>query len=71
MTTSTAQIEIPVAEFAALAARAASLGVSLPYYLGVLVLQSAYGAMHPEVAGFRDQLIEGRFRPGKGVANHV
>lgn len=66
MTTSTTQADIPSAELAALTVRAASIGVSLPYYLGVLVLQSACGITHPTVVEFRNRLIEGGFRAENG-----
>ena len=57
MTTASTETLLPVAELADIAAHAASLGVALPYYLGILALQSAYGAMHPAVVEFRNNLL--------------
>lgn len=46
-------IEVPVAEAADMAIKAARAGVSLAVFGGVLALQGAYGFMHPEVVAFR------------------
>jgi len=54
------KIEIPLAEAADMATRAAAMGVSLAYYGGILALQGAYGFMHPDV-------IAHRTRPSAGV----
>lgn len=54
-------IELPLAEMAELATRASLAGVSTPYYLGILVLSAAYGAMHPDVIAFRK-------RPNPGIS---
>lgn len=43
---------LPLAEAADLATRAAAQGVSTPEYLGIHVLRSAYGALHPDVIAF-------------------
>ncbi|MBN3832932.1 hypothetical protein [Burkholderia sp. Ac-20344] len=40
-------VRLPVAEAADLATRAAAQGLPIPDYLGMHVLRSAYGAMHP------------------------
>jgi hypothetical protein len=40
-------VRLPVAEAADLALRAAAQGVAVPDYLGMHVLRSAYGVLHP------------------------
>lgn len=46
------EAEIPAAEFADLALRAAAAGVSRGYYFGILLLSGAYGISHPDVMAF-------------------
>jgi hypothetical protein len=46
------EIELPVDAVMDLTVMAASIGVSLPYYLGILVLSGAYGFRHPDVLAF-------------------
>lgn len=53
-------VELPVAEAADLATRAAAQGVSTPEYLGIHVLRSAYGALHPIVARFEARDVLGQ-----------
>ncbi|WP_176331019.1 hypothetical protein [Burkholderia vietnamiensis] len=45
-------ILLPLAESADLATKAAEQGVSTPEFLGIHVLRSAYGALHPVVIEF-------------------
>ena len=46
------EIELPVDAIADLTVMAASIGVGLPYYLGILALSGAYGFKHPDVLAF-------------------
>ncbi|MCM2483384.1 hypothetical protein ACVCIC_04780 [Burkholderia glumae] len=60
-------VELPLAEAADLATRAAANGVSTPEYLGIHVLRSAYGALHPIVARFEARDVFGTERDGRKV----
>ncbi|WP_242610564.1 hypothetical protein [Burkholderia vietnamiensis] len=53
-------ILLPLAEAADLATKAAEQGVSTPEYLGIHVLRSAYGALHPIVIEFERRPKQGQ-----------
>lgn len=53
-------ILLPLAEAADLATKAAEQGVSTPEYLGIHVLRSAYGALHPAVIEFERRPRQGQ-----------
>ncbi|MBR7929426.1 hypothetical protein KDW86_04830 [Burkholderia ambifaria] len=53
-------ILLPLAESADLATKAAEHGVSTPEYLGIHVLRSAYGALHPVVIEFERRPKQGQ-----------
>ncbi|WP_321810100.1 hypothetical protein [Burkholderia sp. BCC1985] len=53
-------ILLPLAEAADLATKAAEQGVSTPEYLGIHVLRSAYGALHPVVIEFERRPKQGQ-----------
>jgi hypothetical protein len=53
-------IILPMAEAADLATKAAQQGVSTPEYLGMHVLRSAYGVMHPIVVAFEQRPKQGQ-----------
>ncbi len=63
----TVEIEMPEAEYAAAKVRAERLGVPEKRYLGILALQGDAGIAHPEIVKFRNCLLAGHFRDGKGV----
>lgn len=63
------EVELPVAEYGDLAAKAAVTGVSMRRYLGILVLTAAYGALHPDVTAYRKRAnpgVSGPETPGSG-----
>lgn len=51
---------LPLAAAADLATKAAAEGVSTPEYLGIHVLRSAYGALHPDVVAFEQRPKQGQ-----------
>ncbi|MBR8435233.1 hypothetical protein KDW37_31230 [Burkholderia cenocepacia] len=53
-------ILLPLAEAADLATKAAEQGVSTPEFLGIHVLRSAYGALHPVVLEFERRPKQGQ-----------
>ncbi|NTZ82228.1 hypothetical protein FCJ61_04140 [Burkholderia metallica] len=53
-------ILLPLAEAADLATKAAEQGVSTPEFLGIHVLRSAYGALHPIVIEFERRPKQGQ-----------
>lgn len=53
-------IRLPLAESADLAMKAAEQGVSTPEFLGIHVLRSAYGALHPVVIEFERRPKQGQ-----------
>lgn len=57
---------LPLAEAADLATKAAEQGVSTPEFLGIHVLRSAYGALHPVVIEFERRPKQGQIgTPGR------
>lgn len=54
------ELELPHPEAADLTTRAAQAGVPTSFYLGILALSGAYGAMHPEVEAFRKRATAGQ-----------
>ncbi|MGN4188717.1 hypothetical protein [Burkholderia gladioli] len=54
---------LPIAEAADLATRAAAQGVPVPDYLGMHVLRSAYGALHPGAVALEQRAKLGQIGP--------
>lgn len=54
------ELELPVKEASELRSRAARDGVPLAEFLGIHVISSAYGLLHPLVEAFRKRLFLGQ-----------
>lgn len=52
-------VSLPIAETADLMTKAAQQGVEFAHFLGIHVLRSAYGVLHPEVQAFHSRSIAG------------